>query len=371
MFSSSLSFFSHVKNGRANPSFLVNRFYIYTPQRPSLTLGIKNVFRTLHSSDDSVKIDPTQQSAQGPLRPNNSMQRRGTRLNSAKYSRRIWTEEEDELLRSLFETQGPRYSFIASQFPERTVATVYNRCKLLSLNNKGALNYGPWGKDELEALRKLTDGMTNESHIPWEEIQRRLPQSRPLSLIKQTWYHSINPKWNHGLWAAEETERLKRLIDNLGTNDWCTISDLHGTRSPRQCLEKYRYQMAPRQKGRFTPAEDNAILMAVEKYGDKDFKIIKEVLQSERTPRQISQHYRYALDPAYNRAPWSEMEKDTLYRLILKHGNDMIKIREIMGGNRHPKDMYNKYKLYERQLREEKADDPAHNKDSETIKPST
>lgn len=370
MFSSSFSLFSRVKNGRAQSFFLATRFFIVTPQRPSLVLGTKNAFRTLHSSDDSVNIDTTEHSA-GHQNAPNSIQRRGTRMNLAKHSRRLWTEEEDELLKSLFHSSGGRYSDIAKQLPGRGVSTVYNRCKYLSLNNQERLNYGPWEKDELEALRKLTDGLTDEAPIPWDEIQRRMPRPRPQSMIRQTWYHSINPQWNHGVWAAEETERLERLINKFGTNDWCMISDLHKTRSPRQCLEKYRYQMSPRQKGRFTNAEDNAILMAVEKHGDNDFKIIKEVLKSERTPRQISQHYRYALDPAYNRAPWTELELETLFSLTLEHGGNMIKIREIMGNKRHPKDMYNKFKLIERRKHEKEAPDAAPNKVSAVMEPST
>jgi hypothetical protein len=177
----------------------------------------------------------------------------------------------------------------------------------------------------------------------WHTIQQQLPYSRTLFSIKQTWYHTLNPQWNRGRWTKEDTSKLEQLVEQFGTDDWCLISEHMRTRSPRQCLEKYRYQIEPGHKGQYTPEESAAIKAAVDKYGSRDFKVIKRAINSQRTSRQISQHYRYALDPNFDRSPWTTQEKLEVYRLVQTHGKDMVKVKEAMKSRRQIRDMWNQY----------------------------
>ncbi|ORZ18807.1 hypothetical protein BCR42DRAFT_411621 [Absidia repens] len=184
--------------------------------------------------------------------------------------------------------------------------------------------------------------------IDWRSIQQRLPYPRELHSIKMAWYHSLNPKWQRGRWTVEETNTLHRLVQQVGINDWQHVSTLLGTRSPRQCLEKYRHQIAFTQKGRFTPKETAELLAAVNTYGAKDFLHIQQVMSSTRTPRQLSKYYRYALDPAFDRSTWTMEEKRDVYRLTLKFNRDMLKVREHMNSKRRISDMWNHFNVYER-----------------------
>ncbi|KAI8329308.1 hypothetical protein BC941DRAFT_443190 [Chlamydoabsidia padenii] len=272
------------------------------------------------------------------------LQRSGTRGPAQMSSRRMWTEEEDKKLEQLYKEHGPRYTFFKSLMPHRTVNAISSRCNTLFRQQK--TKKGPWLKEELDALEDLTKlSSSNIASIDWHAIQRQLPYPREVNLIKLTWYHSLNPQWNKGRWSTEETNRFVQLVQQVGTDDWCQVSDLLQTRSPRQCLEKYRYQMEPRLKGRFTAQEDQAILAAVAKHGASDFLTIKQAINSQRTPRQISHHYRYSLDPAVDRSPWSEDERRQMYDLVQELGRDMVKIKERMNSRRHTKDMWNQYAL--------------------------
>ncbi|CAO3600908.1 unnamed protein product [Absidia cylindrospora] len=160
----------------------------------------------------------------------------------------------------------------------------------------------------------------------------------------QTNLVSLNEsKWNRGPWTKEETTKLEELVRSLGPQNWVQVSDRLGSRSPRQCLEKYRYQVTPIVKGPFTASENRAILDAVAIHGAVDFMVIKREMRSDRTPRQLSHHYRFMLNPAYDRSPWSQEEKTELYRLTQIWGCDMVKIRELMNSKRHIKDMWNRY----------------------------
>ncbi|SAM01830.1 hypothetical protein [Absidia glauca] len=261
--------------------------------------------------------------------------RYGTRTKQTR-SRQQWTKEEDELLEQLYKEHAPRYTHIATLLPHRAVATIYNRCQ--ALFQRTTTRHGRWTEEELEALRHLTAKATD-----WHTIQQQLPYPRTLFSIKQTWYHTLNPQWTRGRWTKEDTSKLEQLVEQFGTDDWCLISEHMRTRSPRQCLEKYRYQIEPGHKGQYTPEESAAIKAAVDKYGSRDFKVIKKAINSQRTSRQISQHYRYALDPNFDRSPWTTQEKLEVYRLVQTLGKDMVKVKEAMKSRRQIRDMWNQY----------------------------
>ncbi|CAO3598115.1 unnamed protein product [Absidia cylindrospora] len=278
----------------------------------------------------------------------------GDRTFELKKTRRLWTEEEDERLKNLYTLYGPRYTFISQQLPGRSVATVFRRCKYF-FDPIFETTVGKWQKEELTALRTLVEEAIGSSNHPqvdamidWHTIQRRLPHPRELHIIKMTWYHTLNPKLKHGRWTAEETNTLQRLVQQVGINDWKQVSTLLRTRSPRQCLEKYRHQVAHVQKGRFSPKEAADLMAAVNTYGAGDFLLIKRVMSSSRTPRQLSKYYRYALDPAYDRSPWTMTEKREVYNLTLKFDRDMTKVREHMNSRRRIHDMWNHFYVFHR-----------------------
>lgn len=91
--------------------------------------------------------------------------------------------------------------------------------------------------------------------------------------------------------------------------------------------------------GRFTKAEDEAILEAVKKYGE-NFAIIKEAIGSKRTARHIASHYQYSLNPATDRSEWSPEEEEQVYQKFLEL-KDMKKVKDTLGSRRSIKDMWN------------------------------
>lgn len=48
-----------------------------------------------------------------------------------------------------------------------------------------------------------------------------------------------------GPWSQEEDERLSRLVATQGAHYWVRISQLLGTRSPKQCRERYHQNLKP------------------------------------------------------------------------------------------------------------------------------
>ncbi|CEP15297.1 hypothetical protein [Parasitella parasitica] len=241
-------------------------------------------------------------------------------------SRCNWTPEEDEKLLELIKIHGTRWTMLSRQFVDRPPSVLLNRYALLQ--NKAAR--GPWTKEELKTLKDLGRGRPYQDIQDWEMIQQKMPEERPLFMIKQTYKHSLDPGIKHGKWSSDEVEKLRSLIFRLGEDNMEQVALMMGSRTPRQCLERWRWQMTTEKKGRFTSAEDAKIVAAVEQYGE-NFAVVAKVTGISRTPRHISQHYHNTLSPHIDRSEWTLEEEEQTYNACMKHGRDMCKAKEELG----------------------------------------
>ena len=70
--------------------------------------------------------------------------------------------------------------------------------------------------------------------------------------------------------TPEEDQKLKDLVALLGENDWGEVSNRLGTRSPRQCRERFRNYLAPNIKNEpWTEEEDQLLIEKHKEYGTK------------------------------------------------------------------------------------------------------
>lgn len=265
----------------------------------------------------------------------------------------LWLEEEDKKLLRLVEEHGKRWTFISKHFVDRPASTLMNRYSLLT-DEKGR---GPWTKEELDVLKDLAKGRSPDEIDNWEEIQKKLPIPRPMFLIKQKYIYSLNPATKFGRWTQEESEKLEKLISLYGENNLDRVAAAMGSRTRRQCLERWRWQMASIKKGRFSPEEDEKILEAVAKYGE-NFAVIAKVIGSDRTARHISQHYRNILAPNIDRSPWTPQEQREVYEVCTKHNGNMIETKKELDSKRAIRDMWNHYvterKIHKHETKENK-----------------
>ncbi|KAF7729418.1 Myblike DNAbinding domain-containing protein [Apophysomyces ossiformis] len=274
----------------------------------------------------------------------------GLRLDKDQYirNRRSWTPEEEKMLLELVEELGPRWSKISQFFDQRAPGSLHNH--YMQMKDK-QLYRGPWDKEELDMLKELVkDPKTTD----WFSVQQQLPRRRPINILKLTWKHSLDPKLNHGKWSEDELRSLKELVAIYGPDDnWVAIAASLGTRTPRQCLERWRWQENAGIKGRYTEAEDKAILWAVKKFGDSNFAAIKRAINSPRTPRHISQHYHYSLNPNTDRSPWTDEEREIVYQTCLECNRNMKLAKEKLNSRRNCKDMWNQFYKVDRQKKGE------------------
>eukprot|EP00978_Attheya_sp_CCMP212_P006981 scaffold16308_cov55-Attheya_sp.AAC.2 len=107
---------------------------------------------------------------------------RNTESHSETRQGKNWTDVEDALLLTLYETHGAQWSKIAQHFPGKSYPSVSNRCIRLSETRKGIR----WANEEDTLLRTLC-----EIHgTQWTEIAQHLP-GRSSESVERRWRRII------------------------------------------------------------------------------------------------------------------------------------------------------------------------------------
>jgi hypothetical protein len=69
---------------------------------------------------------------------------------------------------------------------------------------------------------------------------------------------------------VQEDEQLRELVTELGINNWAEVAARLGTRSARQCRERFRNYLSPNlRNGQWTEAEDQLLREKFLEYGAK------------------------------------------------------------------------------------------------------
>ncbi|KAF9927269.1 Transcription factor myb3r-5 [Linnemannia zychae] len=136
-------------------------------------------------------------------------------------------------------------------------------------------------------------------------------------------------------WTRQEDILLREAVVKFNGKAWKRIAEYcfpDGSRDKDQCLQRWRMISKPRSiKGPWTPEEDRQLRTLVNELGAEKWVLIASRLGS-RTGKQCRERWHNHLDPKIDKSPFTAKEDELIFKLFAQFGSKWAEMSKLMPG---------------------------------------
>ncbi|XP_018419565.1 PREDICTED: snRNA-activating protein complex subunit 4 [Nanorana parkeri] len=188
---------------------------------------------------------------------------------------------------------------------------------------------------EIDEINQLQEdallGQRHDAH-DWDKIANiNFEEVHTSDRLCRMWQNYEHPHVNKEDWTEEEIEKLKEIATDHNFVDWQAIAQELGTnRTAFQCLQMFQSTNKGFKRSEFTKEEDEMLTHFVQRMRVGEHIPYNKIyyFMEGRDGLQLLYRWTKCLDPSLRKGPWSKEEDEMLLKAVAKHGEkDWYKIR--------------------------------------------